>query len=265
MSAARTCNVSVAGPPGARPMVFVHGFGCDQHMWRHVFPAFEQDYRVVLLDLVGAGGSDLAAYDEERHATLHGHAADVLDVLHELELQDVVLVGHSVAAMIGVLAHIAEPDTISRLVLITPSARYLDTDSYTGGFSESDIDDLLNLMASNHLGWQGPLSALVLPPTERPEAAAEVEQSFCRTRPDIAAHFAKVTFLSDNRADLPHVSAPTLVIQSRVDAIAPPSAVKFVCDTIAEASLEAVDTTGHCPHLSAPGATVAAIQRFLRP
>lgn len=264
MSTARQCNVSVAGPSGARPMVFVHGFGCDQHMWRHVAPAFEQDYRIVLLDLLGSGGSDLDAYDEVRHATLHGHATDVLDVLRELELRDVVLVGHSVAAMIGVLAHIAEPDTISRLVLVTPSARYIDAASYRGGFSESDIGNLLDLMASNHLGWQGPLSALVLPATEQPRAAAELEESFCRTRPDIAAHFAEVTFLSDNRADLPLVSAPTLVVQSRVDAIAPASAVEFVSDAIAGATHVAIDTTGHCPHLSAPEATVAAIEQFMR-
>lgn len=263
MSAALKCNVSVSGRPGARPMVFVHGFGCDQHMWRHVAPAFEQDYRVVVLDLVGAGGSDLAAYDEERHATLHGHATDVLDVLHELELKDVVLVGHSVAAMIGVLAQIAEPDAISALVLVTPSARYVDTAGYTGGFSESDIDDLLNLMASNHLGWQAPLSELVLPATERPDLHAELEESFCRTRPDIAAHFAMVTFLSDNRADLPRVSAPTLVLQNRVDAIAPPSAVTFVSDAIPGATQVVIDTTGHCPHLSAPEATVRAIEGFL--
>lgn len=264
MSAALRCNVSVTGEPGARPMVFVHGFGCDQHMWRRVAPAFEQEYRVVLLDLVGAGGSDLAAYDEEKHATLDGHAADVLEVLRELEMQDVVLVGHSVAAMIGVLAQVAEPDAISRLVLVAPSARYLDTDGYTGGFSESDINDLLDLMASNHLGWQGSLSALVLPATEQPELNAELEESFCRTRPDIAAHFAKVTFLSDNRADLPQVSVPTLVLQDRVDAIAPPSAVKFVSDAIPGASHVVIDTTGHCPHLSAPEATVTAIERFLR-
>jgi sigma-B regulation protein RsbQ len=244
-------------------MVFVHGFGCDQSMWRLVAPTFEATHRVVLLDLVGCGGSDLSAYDPARYDRLEQHAADVIELCRELGLEHAVLVGHSVSAMIAVLAQIEAPDLFDQLVLVCPSARYLDDGDYVGGFSSADIADLLELMDSNHLGWQEPVSAMVMGPG-RPELQHELEASFCRTRPDIARHFAGVTFLGDNRADLPRVTAPTLVLQNLEDSIAPVSAGEHVRDAIPSATYVVIDAAGHCPHLSAPAATIAAIEAFVR-
>ncbi len=232
-------------------------------MWRYVAPEFENEYRTVLLDLPGSGAAAAASYDAQRHATLDGYRDDLVALLQELGLSSVVLVGHSVSAMIGVLLHIARPDLVERLVLVTPSARYLDDVDYAGGFSAGDIDELLELMSRNHLGWQNPLATMV---AGDPDSAAhgDLEQAFCRTRPEIAAQFAEVTFRGDNRADLSAVSAPTLVLQSAEDIIAPPSAVSFVRDAIPGAQSEVIATRGHCPHLSAPSETVSAIRRFLR-
>jgi len=255
-------NVTVTGPADGPVIVFAHGFGCGQQMWRHVAPAFDAEYRVVLFDLPGAGEADPASYDPLRHGSLDGYAVDVLTMLRDLGLSDVTLVGHSVSAMIGVLAHVAAPDVVTRLVLVNPSARYLDDDSYVGGFSEADIDDLLTLMDRNHLGWQDPLSGMVAGP-EAPEVKEEVEESFCRTRPEIAAQFAAVTFRGDNRADLPLVTAPTLVLQATDDVVAPVPAGTYIRDHIPGAELVLVETRGHCAHLSAPEVTIDAIQRFL--
>jgi sigma-B regulation protein RsbQ len=256
-------RVSVTGPPGATPLLFAHGFGCDQAMWRLVAPAFEDRYRVVLFDHLGSGGSDLTAYDGEEYSTLDRYAQDVLDICHELDLHDVVYVGHSVATMIGVLAQVAEPELFSRLVLVGPSARYLDDDDYVGGFNEADIHDLLELMDSNNLGWQQPLSEMVMPGEGLAPERAELDASFCRTRPDIARQFAAVTFLGDNRDDLARVSVPTLVLQNRHDTIAPLPAGEFVRDAIPDTHFQIIETSGHCAHLSAPAATVAAIDAFL--
>jgi sigma-B regulation protein RsbQ len=250
------------GPEGAPAEVLVHGFGCGQEMWRHVVPALEGRYRVVLLDLPGSGGADPSSYDPVRHASLEGYRDDLAGLLRELGLGPVVLVGHSVSAMIGVLLQIAHPDLVDRLVLMAPSARYLDEGAYVGGFSEADVDDLLALMQRNHLGWQDPLAALVAGDAGGP-AHAELEQSFCRTRPEVAAQFAAVTFRGDNRGDLPSVTVPTLVVQSADDAVAPLSAGQFVCDAIPGAQLEVIATRGHCPHLTAPAETAAAMVRFL--
>lgn len=263
MSHAELLNASVRGPADAQAIVFVHGFGCGQHMWRHVSAALEDDYRVVLLDLPGSGGAAETSYDSERHATLDGYRDDLVSLLRELDLSSVILVGHSVSAMIGVLLQIAHPELVDRLVLVTPSARYVDDGDYVGGFSEADIDELLELMSRNHLGWQSSLAGIVAGGPDS-EAKTELEQAFCRTRPEIAAEFAAVTFRGDNRADLPRVSVPTLVIQSAEDPIAPLSAGTYVRDAISEAELEVIDTRGHCPHLTAPAETAAAIHRFIR-
>ncbi len=263
MSHAALLNVSVRGPVDAQAVVFVHGFGCGQHMWRHVSEALVEDYRVVLLDLPGSGGAAEESYDSERHSSLAGYRDDLASLLHELDLSSVVLVGHSVSTMIGVLLQIAEPALVDRLVLVTPSARYVDDGDYVGGFSEADIDELLELMSRNHLGWQGSLSSMVAGGTGT-DAQAELEQAFCRTRPEVAAEFAAVTFRGDNRSDLPRVSAPTLIIQSAHDPIAPMSAGTFVRDAIPGAELEVIETRGHCPHLTAPVETAAAIHRFIR-
>ena len=244
-------------------MVFAHGFGCDQSMWRLVAPGFATDHRVVLYDLAGSGGSDLAVFDRERYASLEGYADDLLMLLHELDLTDVVFVGHSVATMIGVLAQIAEPERFASLVMVGPSARYIDDDGYVGGFSEADILELLELMDSNHLGWQDPLAGLVMANPERPELKRELEASFCRIRPDIAGSFARTTFLGDNREDLGGVSVPTLVLQTSHDAIAPVAAGEFVRDHIRDSRMVLIEGQGHCPHLSAPEETTAAIRAFL--
>lgn len=263
MDAVARMNAHVSGPVGARPMVFAHGFGCDQAMWREVAPELAADHRVVLFDLVGSGGSDLDSYDPERYDRLEAHAEDVVALCRELELQDVVLVGHSVSTMIGVLAHLSAPDLFTALVLLGPSARYLDDDDYVGGFSRGDIDDLLETMDSNHLGWQDPLAGMVMSDPDRPELKAELEATFCRNRPEIARHFAGVTFLSDNREDLRQVTIPTLVVQTRHDAIAPVSAGQFVHDQIAGSRMRIIEGHGHVPHLSSPTETLKAIREFL--
>jgi sigma-B regulation protein RsbQ len=262
MSLADALHATVHGPAGAPAMVFVHGFGCGQHMWRHVAPAFEDDHRVVLLDLPGSGAADPQSYDPARHSSLTGYADDLARLLDELDLGPAVLVGHSVSAMTGVLLQIARPDLVERLVLVTPSARYLDDDDYAGGFTERDIDDLLDLMSRNHLGWQDPLADLVAGDPGS-EVRDELDRSFCRTDPAIAAQFAAVTFRGDNRDDLPRVTAPTLVVQASDDVVAPLSAGTYVRDAIPRARMEVVATRGHCPHLTAPEATVAAVRRFL--
>ncbi len=263
MTLASQLNVVERGPSAAPVIVFLHGFGCGQAMWRHVAPALERDHRVLLLDLPGSGDAESAAYDFERHASLEAYAEDVLRVLEELDLSDVILVGHSVAAMIGVLAHNAAPSVVTRLVLVTPSARYIDDASYRGGFASADIDDLLEMMERNHLGWQEPLSGLVAG-EDHDETRAELEESFCRTRPDIAAQFAAVTFRSDNRADLDRVTAPTLILQVREDAVAPMTAGLYVHEHITGSTFVVLETRGHAPHVSDPDEVVQAIGGFLR-
>ncbi|UYZ59746.1 alpha/beta fold hydrolase [Hymenobacter latericus] len=256
-------NVTVSGAADKQPIVFVHGFGCDQRMWRLVAPAFEADYRVVLLDLIGAGQSDLGAYDPARYQTLHAHAHDVLEVLEALGLREVVLVGHSVSAMIGVLAANQQPGRFARLVLVGPSPRYINDHGYHGGFERADIEELLEAMDSNYLGWSAAITPVIMGHPDRPELAEELNQSFCSTDPVIARHFARVTFLSDNRADLPRVQVPTLILQCAHDAIAPRSVGSYMQQRIPGSQLVLLETSGHCPHLSAPEATIAAIENYL--
>ena len=256
-------NVRVSGDPAARAMVFAHGYGCDQNMWRFVAPEFEADHRVVLFDHVGAGGSDLSAYDPERYASLDGYADDVVEIGHELEITDGVFVGHSVSAMIGVLAAKRDPSLFGRLVLVGPSPRYIDDDGYAGGFSREDIDELLESLESNFLGWSSAMAPVIMGNPDRPELGEELTNSFCRTDPDIAARFARVTFLADNRGDLPDVAVPALVVQSREDAIAPPAVGEYVHRQIPGSSFALIDATGHCPNLSAPRETVEAIRAFV--
>jgi sigma-B regulation protein RsbQ len=257
-------HITVTGNPAGQAMVFAHGFGCDQHMWRDVAPRFEDEYRVVRFDHVGAGGSDLSAYDPERYGSLNGYARDVLEICHELDLHDVVFVGHSVSAMIGVLAAAAEPRLFARLVLVGPSPRYIDDVGYTGGFSREDIDELLESLDSNYLGWSSAMAPVIVGNADRPALGEELTESFCRTDPAIAKHFARVTFLSDNRADLPRVHVPTLVLQCSDDVIAPVEVGQFVSRAMPDATLVMLDATGHCPNLSAPEQTAAAIASFLR-
>ena len=256
-------NVTVQGPQDAPPMLFAHGFGCDQHLWRHVAPAFAADHRVVLFDHVGAGGADPAAWDPERYASLDGYATDVLEICAALDLTGVVFVGHSVSAMIGVLAAGREPDRFAKLVLVGPSPRYVDDEGYRGGFSREDIEGLLESLDSNFLGWSSAMAPVIVGNPDRPELGQELTNSFCRTDPEIARHFARVTFLSDNRADLAGVRAPALVLQCADDVIAPAAVGEYVHAQLPGSTLVRMRATGHCPNLSAPYETIAAIRAFL--
>jgi len=263
VNAVRRNNVTVHGDPSGRPMIFAHGFGCDQNMWRYVAPAFEDEFRTVLFDHVGAGKSDLAAYDRRKYATLQGYADDLLEICRELELRDVIFVGHSVSAMIGVLAAAEDADRFAKLVLVGPSPRYTDDDDYVGGFTPDDIEGLLEALDSNYLGWSQTYAPIIMGRPDQPELGAELTNSFCRTDPEIARHFARVTFTSDNRADLGRVLTPSLVLQCRDDVIAPATVGRYVHERLANSVLVELAATGHCPNLSAPEETVAAIRAFL--
>lgn len=264
MNAIDRHHIQVSGVPDGQPIVFAHGFGCDQNMWRLVAPRFEDAFRVITFDHIGAGASDTSAYDPVRHGSLQGYADDVLAIVRELDLHDVVLVGHSVSASIAVLAAVAEPERFAKLVLVGPSPRYTDDVGYTGGFTEADIAELLESLDSNYLGWSQAIAPVIMGNADRPELGAELTASFCSADPDIARRFARVTFLSDNRADLPRVTVPTLVLQCTDDVIAPVAVGEHVRDAIPGAELVLLDATGHCPHLSAPEATTAAIAAFVR-
>jgi sigma-B regulation protein RsbQ len=256
-------NVVEHGPPDTRPMLFAHGFGCDQTMWRYVWPAFAQDHHVVLFDHVGFGDSDHSAFDPARYASLEGYAEDVREICRALDLTDVVFVGHSVSSMIGVLAAAAEPDRFGRLVLVGPSPRYIDDEGYVGGFTREDIEGLLESLSSNYLGWSSAMAPVIMGNEDRPELSEELTNSFCRTDPAIAEHFARVTFLSDNRDDLARVGTPSLVLQCAHDAIAPEAVGTYVHEHLAGSRYVALSATGHCPNLSAPEETVAAIREYL--
>jgi len=255
-------NVRVRGA-GDPPLMFAHGFGCDQNMWRLVVPAFENAHRVVLFDHVGAGQSDLSAYDRKKYGTLDGYATDVLEICRRLALSDVVFVGHSVSAMIGVLAAGREPERFKAIVLVGPSPRYVNDDGYVGGFSRQDIDGLLGSLDSNYLGWSSAMAPVIMGNGDRPELGDELTNSFCRTDPEIAAHFAHVTFLSDNRQDLAGVRVPTLILQCSEDVIAPLAVGEYVHAHVPGSELVVMQATGHCPNLSAPAETIAAISHFL--
>jgi sigma-B regulation protein RsbQ len=257
-------NVRVFGR-GTQPMLFAHGFGCDQNMWRFVTPAFADDYRIVLFDYVGSGKSDLAAYDVKRDATLNGYASDVLEVCHALDLQDVIFVGHSVSSMVGVLAANREPALFERLILIGPSPRYInDAPAYVGGFERSDIEGLLETMEKNYIGWANFLAPAIMKNPDHPELASELVTSFCSTDPVIARRFAEATFFADNRSDLAAVEVPSLIMQCSDDMIAPTSVGEYVSRQLRGSTLRHLRATGHCPHMSHPEETVAVMREYLR-
>jgi sigma-B regulation protein RsbQ len=255
-------NVTVWGD-GTTPMIFAHGYGCDQNMWRLVAPAFAHTHRLVLFDHVGAGQSDPRAYNRVKYSSLEGYADDLLEICEELRLQNGIFVGHSVSAIIGALAAIKQPERFSRLVLIGPSPRYIDDGAYRGGFTRADIDELLEFQQSNYLGWSSHLAPVIMGNSDRPELGAELTNSFCKTNPEFAKQFAAVTFLSDNRLDLPRVPVPCLILQCRDDAIASRVVGAYVDAHIPESRLVLLQATGHCPHLSAPEETIAAISAYL--
>lgn len=255
-------NVQVRGS-GERTMVFAHGFGCDQNMWRFVEPAFESDFRTVLFDHVGAGGSDLKAYDKTKYSTLAGYADDVVEIGQEVGLKDAVFVGHSVSSMIGVLAARKAPEMFGKLVMVGPSARYIDDGDYIGGFSEKQIEELLQFLEANHMGWSAQMAPAIMGNPDRPELGAELTNSFCRTDPEIAKAFARVTFTSDNREDLAKIDVPTLILQCSEDIIASKEVGEFVHRSIPKSEIVILEATGHCPNLSAPDEVIAAMRTFV--
>ncbi|MBK3641072.1 alpha/beta fold hydrolase [Streptomyces sp. MBT33] len=263
MDIARRNNVTVTGNPDGVTVVLAHGFGCDQNMWRLTVPALARDHRVVLFDYVGSGRSELSAFSPDRYTSLDGYARDVVEVCESLDLRDAVFVGHSVSAMIGVLAADMAPERIGALVMVAPSPRYIDDDGYRGGFSAQDIEELLESLESNYLGWSAAMAPVIMGNPERPELGEELQNSFCATDPDMARVFARTTFLSDSRDDLKKVRVPTLVLECTQDAIAPREVGAFVHAAIPGSTLVTLDATGHCPHLSAPEATHHALLEFL--
>ncbi|MEO8372985.1 MAG: alpha/beta hydrolase [Candidatus Solibacter sp.] len=261
MSVAQRHNINIAGK-GEKTLLFAHGYGCDQLMWRFIVPAFQDRYRVVLFDHVGAGKSDLKHFSREKYATLNGYAADVLEIIDAVG-GPVIFVGHSVSAIIGILAAIKRPQAFERLVLVGPSPCYINQDGYVGGFTKSDIEGLLQTLDENHLGWSKAMAPVIMKNSERPELATELAESFCRTDPEIAKHFARVTFLSDNRADLELLTVPALILQCSDDSIAPDSVGRFIHEKLADSHFVRLRATGHCPHLSSPEETIASIRDYL--
>jgi sigma-B regulation protein RsbQ len=256
-------NVRVFGR-GTQPMLFAHGFGCDQNMWRFLTPAFEDDYRIVLFDYVGSGKSDLKAYDPARYGSLHGYAQDILDVCRALDLHDVILVAHSVSSMAAVLAANVEPQRFAQLIMVGPSPRYINEDGYVGGFDATDIDGLLDTMDKNYIGWANFLAPAIMKNADRPELAKELTESFCSTDPLIARRFAEVTFRADNRSDLQHVRVPSLILQCSEDIVAPNEVGQYVHRHTPRSTFRQMQATGHCPHMSHPEETIQLIREYLQ-
>ena len=255
-------NVKVFGS-GTQPMLFAHGFGCDQNMWRLITTAFEKDYRIVLFDYVGSGRSDAKAWSADRYSSLDGYASDILDVIEALDLRDVILVGHSVSSMIGVLAANRAPDRFARLIMVGPSPRYINEDGYVGGFERKDIEGLLDMMDQNFVGWANFLAPAIMKNPDRPELGQELTESFCSTDPVIARRFAEATFFADNRADLPKLGVPSLVLQCSEDMVAPDAVGAYVHRMTPNSTLRVLSATGHCPHMSHPEETIEVIRDYL--
>lgn len=262
MSAIARNNVRWSRSDGPA-MIFAHGYGCDQAMWRHVAPRFETSHRTITYDLTGCGQSDVSAYDFERHATLEGHADDLLDICRELDLSGATVVGHSVSATIATLAALRAPGAISKIVMVCPSPSFINDGDYVGGFSRADIDELLEFLDRNFLGWSRQMAPVIMGVPERPELAAELSNSFCQTDPEVAKHFAAVTFLADHRKDFARLRVPALIVQCANDTLAPVAVGEWLRRNVEGSSLAVIDASGHCPHLSAPELTLAALESFL--
>ena len=257
-------NHLLIGGQGEKTVIFSHGFGCDQSMWRHVVPAIARRYRVALYDHVGAGGSDLSAYSESKYSSLKGYAENAVEICEELGVRDCVFVGHSVSAMIGAEAAVLAPERIGELVMVGPSPCYLNDGDYRGGFERADLEELLETLEANYLGWARTMAPVIMGRTDRPEFGEELGESFCRMDPVIAAQFARVTFFSDSRGILPRVKARTLVVQCTDDAIAPTAVGEYTAANLPNSELVYLKATGHCPNLSAPEETIAVISAFLK-
>jgi sigma-B regulation protein RsbQ len=256
-------NVKVIGE-GTQTMLFAHGFGCDQNMWRYVVRAFENDFRIVLFDYVGAGKSDRSAYVQSRYSTLNGYADDVLDICKALNLKNIIFIGHSVSSMIGVLAANRQPELFSDLIFIGPSPRYINDEGYVGGFEQKDIAGLLDTMDKNYIGWANFLGPAIMKNPDRPELAEELTASFCSTDPKIARRFAEVTFFADNRSDLIEIRVPSLIMQCSDDLIAPLEVGEYLAKNIPLSTLKVMKATGHCPHMSSPEETIDVINEYLK-
>lgn len=257
-------NVRISGT-GTQPMVFAHGFGCDQNMWRFVAPAFEDSYRVIAFDYVGSGKSDLSAYNPERYADLNGYADDVLEILEALDLTNVIFVGHSVSSMIGLLAAIKQPQRFADMIFVGPSACYInDGNGYIGGFDRKDIQELLDTMEKNYIGWANFLGPAIMKNSDQPALSEELVDSFCSTDPKVARFFAEATFYSDNRDDLSKLKVPSLIMQCSDDMIAPLEVGEYLHEHLADSTLAVLKATGHCPHMSAPEETIEVIKSYLK-
>jgi sigma-B regulation protein RsbQ len=259
----RRNNVQVGGK-GQQTMIFAHGFGCDHNMWRHVAPAFESEYRIVLFDNVGAGGSDLTAFDPIKYSTLHGYARDINEILHAVGADNAIFVGHSVSAMVGILAAIEEPSLYDKLILVGPSPSYINEGEYVGGFNREDIEQMLDFLDTNYLGWSSTMAPAIMGNPGTPELAGELENSFCRTDPVIAGHFARTTFLSDHRAELSKLRTPSLILQCSDDVIAPDAVGLYMHAQMPGSKFVQMKATGHCPNLSAPEETIQEIRKYLQ-
>ena len=257
-------NVNVMGD-GHSTLVFSHGFGCNQAMWNYLAPQFKDRFRVVMYDLVGAGLSDLNAFDKAKYSALDGYARDLNEIIDAFAEGPVILVGHSVSAMIGTLADRLAPGRVAAHVMIGPSPRYIDADGYVGGFKRADIDDLLDTLDSNYLGWSSAMAPVIMGAPGQPALSDELTESFCRTEPDIAKQFARVTFMSDNRQDVIGLPTPVLILQSSDDLIAPVAVGEYLHSVLPNSTYCLVDNVGHCPHMSAPQACAAAMDAFLVP
>lgn len=255
-------NVKVSGK-GQQAIIFAHGFGCDQNMWRFVSPAFENEYKIILFDHVGSGKSDSSAYSPVKYNNLQAYADDILEICSELQINNIIFVGHSVSSMIGMLASIKEPSRFEKLVMVGPSPCYINDKDYKGGFSRKDIEGLLDSMETNYLGWSSTMAPVIMGNPNQPELSQELANSFCSNDPDIARQFAKVTFLSDNRADLAKFTTPCLILQCSEDVIAPLEVGYYLAKNIINNKFVIMNATGHCPNLSAPEETIGAIKEFL--
>ncbi len=255
-------NITIHGD-GHKAMLLVHGYGCDQNMWRFITPQFKKDYKIILIDLVGSGKSDENAYDYDKYSSLDGYADDIVEICDALDLKNLTFVGHSVSAMIGVLANLKRPAIFEKLIMIGPSPRYINDTDYYGGFSQDDIDELIETLESNYLGWSSAMAPVIMGNADKPELAEELEQSFCQNNPDIAKHFARVTFLGDNRSDLDKLTTETLILQCNSDVIASMEVGKYVHKHVSNSEFVLLDAIGHCPHLSAPKQTIEAMKNYL--
>jgi sigma-B regulation protein RsbQ len=256
-------NVKTFGQ-GKQAMIFAHGFGCDQNMWRFMTPAFEDDYQIVLFDYVGAGKSDISSYNPDRYSVLQGYALDVLEVCEALELKNAIFVGHSVSSMIGLLAAVEKPQYFSDIIMVGPSPCYINEDGYLGGFERKDIEELIETMERNYIGWANFLAPNIMGRKDRPELEEELTESFCSTDPVIANQFAKATFFSDNRKDLPKLKVPALILQCSDDIIAPSEVGNFLHQHLPQSTLRLMNAVGHCPHMSEPEETISLINEYLQ-